>query len=60
MNKDLETFLECAGQGCISGNINEWPQLKPACAYAIKEIKRLREEFKKHQLQSSETKILEK
>ena len=43
--KDLEVFLEQAGQGCISGNINEWPQLKPACKYAIEEIERLRKEL---------------
>ncbi len=42
--KDLIVFLEQAGQGCISGNVIEWPQLKPACKWAAEEINRLRGE----------------
>ena len=42
MDKDLEAFLDQAGRGCISGHINEWPQLKPACKYAYDTIQRLR------------------
>lgn len=45
--KDLLVFLQCAGQGCISGNTIEWPQLKPACKWAAEEIIRLRNELKK-------------
>ncbi|MFA6132487.1 MAG: hypothetical protein WC869_00570 [Phycisphaerae bacterium] len=40
--RDLMAFLESAGQGCISGNVADWPQLKPACRWAAEEIKRLR------------------
>lgn len=32
-------FLEMAGRGCISGNISEWPQLVPACRWAVEQIK---------------------
>jgi len=42
--KDLLTFLECAEQNCISGNIMEYPQLIPACKWAFEEITRLRQE----------------
>ena len=48
---NLEVFLEQAGQGCVSGNINEWPQLKPACKYAIEEINKLRQETEKFRKQ---------
>lgn len=41
---DLLVFLEQAGQGCISGNIVEWPQLKPACKWAAEEIQKLTQE----------------
>lgn len=41
-----EAFLKQAGQGCISGNIYEWPQLKPACRWALLEIERLRKLLK--------------
>lgn len=41
--KDLETFLEMAGNGCISGDISGWPQLKLACRYAISKIQEFRD-----------------
>ncbi len=41
---DLLVFLSQAGQGCISGNIIDWPQLKPACKWAAEEIIKLRRE----------------
>lgn len=44
-SENLLTFLEQAGQGCISGKIIEWPQLKPACKWAAEEIERLRYEI---------------
>ncbi len=44
---DFEIFLDQAGRGCISGDIIDWPQLKPACAWAVEEIKKLREELRK-------------
>lgn len=34
MNENTLAFLEQAGNGCISGSVSEWPQLKPACAWA--------------------------
>jgi len=42
--EDYMTFLKCAGQGCISGMVSEWPQLYPACKWAAEEIARLRGE----------------
>jgi hypothetical protein len=42
---NFETFLQAAGQGCVSGRVSEWPQLRPACAYAAVEITRLREQL---------------
>jgi hypothetical protein len=39
---NLLLFLEQAGAGCISGSVSEWPQLKPACRWAAREITRLR------------------
>ncbi len=42
---DLLAFLESAGCGGISGNIIEWPQLKPACAWAAVEITKLRQKL---------------
>jgi len=50
---DYRTFLEMAGRGCISGNIIEWPQLKPACKWAIKKIKELEEKLKENKGASS-------
>lgn len=38
-------MLEQVGQGCISGHFAEWPQLKPACKWAVEEIKRLRQKY---------------
>jgi hypothetical protein len=37
---DMLTFLDQAGRGCISGRVADWPQLKPACAWAAAEIQR--------------------
>jgi hypothetical protein len=37
--KNLLLFLEMAGKGCISGNVADWPQLKPACRFAAETIK---------------------
>jgi len=34
-------FLEAASRGCISGNINEWPQLKPALKWSFETIRNL-------------------
>lgn len=31
-------FLKSAGQGCISGNVSEWPQLRLACRWAAEQI----------------------
>jgi hypothetical protein len=45
MSENLEAFLQQAGQGCISGRVSEWPQLRPACAYAAAEITRLRQQL---------------
>ncbi len=42
IKESYEVFLDQAGRGCI----NNWPQLKPACAWAIAEIRKLREELK--------------
>jgi len=42
--EDLEIFLEMAGRGNVSGNVSEWPQLKPACRYATLKIL----EFRNH------------
>ena len=39
-------FLEQAGKGCISGRVTEWPQLVPACAWAVKEIAYLDEKYR--------------
>lgn len=39
---DLETALRMFAAGCISGNVAEWPQLKPAMRWAVAEIDRLR------------------
>ena len=39
---NLMLFLEQTAAGCISGQVVEWPQLKPACAWAETEIKKLR------------------
>lgn len=33
-------YLEQAGRGFISGRVSEWPQLKPACAYAAEVIRK--------------------
>lgn len=38
---NLMAFLESAGQGCISGNVSDWPQLKPACKWAVERIRKL-------------------
>ena len=47
--ENLFSFLEMAGSGCISGQVIEWPQLKPACKWAAKEISRLRQEIEAQQ-----------
>jgi len=45
--QQLMVFLDSAGMGCISGNVHDWSQLKPACRWAFDEITRLREQVKK-------------
>jgi hypothetical protein len=37
----LRTFLEQAAAGCISGRVSEWPQLVPACKWAVEYIGQL-------------------
>jgi hypothetical protein len=39
---DILSKLEPFAQGCFSGNVSEWPQLKPIIKEAYDEIKRLR------------------
>jgi len=44
MNNNLLAFLEQAGSGGISGQVVEWPQLKPACrmgADAVRSVEEL-------------------
>lgn len=51
-DETLRIFLEQAASGCISGRISEWPQLKPAIRWAIKEIDRLNTELEVSKLRS--------
>lgn len=41
-NDSLLAFLEQAGAGCISGQVIDWPQLKPACKWAAEQIRAMR------------------
>ena len=41
MSVQLKVFLSQAGIGAISGEISEWPQLKPACKWADEYIDKL-------------------
>jgi len=41
-DESLEIALRCFASGSISGQVSEWPQLKPALRWAVKEIDRLR------------------
>jgi hypothetical protein len=36
--KNLLAFLKAAGQGTLSGRVQEWPQLQPACKWAAEYI----------------------
>ncbi len=47
IKENYEILLDQAGRSCTSGSVIDWPQLKPACAWAIEEIRKLREELKK-------------
>lgn len=41
-DSSMMAFLESAGSGCISGRVDEWPQLKPACKWAADRIHELK------------------
>lgn len=46
-SKEHMIILEQVGQGCVSGHFAEWPQLKPACKWAVEEILQLRREIER-------------
>lgn len=53
--QEVWPFLRAASAGCISGRIHEWPQLKPAIAWAVERITALESELKNEYLK--ETKL---
>lgn len=40
--KNYMEFLRSVGQGCISGDVYDWPQLKPACEWAYFQIEKVK------------------
>lgn len=43
---NYKAFLESVVQGCVGGYVSEWPQLRPACSWALQQVEenaRLRE-----------------